>query len=176
MSVQSHTPTIHFLTLISTLTTAIYRKLQCQHKPAPNTHTQTHQFPRTPCLALFCTPRSNFTLNDNPNAVLVTAFGFGMAMTVMLYSVAHTSGGHINPAVTVGLLVLGDCHWITALFYISAQFVGACVGTLFVSLQTPGLEEYGANKLARLGDFSPPNCSSCEWTYVDHPQDGWFTH
>ena len=45
------------------------------------------------------------------------------------------------------------------------------MGAFIVKLQSPGLGEYGVNKLGRYGDFSR-NCTDCEWVYNAHPRDG----
>ena len=148
-----------------------------RRSPTPYPHLRTHT-PHTltpPHSASYTLPtRSNFGVNDNPNAVLVTAFGFGMAITVLVYATAHLSGGHLNPAVTLGLMIIGNTHWLTGIVYIVMQFLGAMLGVLLVYLQTPGLAEYGVNKLARYGEFSPPKCADCDWEYQPHPHDGWL--
>jgi len=122
--------------------------------------------------ALFCyvgigTAVSNFKLNDNPNAVLVTAFGFGLAITTMLYVTDH---GHFNPAVTLALVIFGECHWLKAICFVIVQTLGGMLGAYIVMLQSPGLGEYGVNKLGRYGDFSQ-NCTFCEHKYNPHPRD-----
>jgi glycerol uptake facilitator-like aquaporin len=41
-------------------------------------------------------------------------------------------GGHINPAVTVGLTILGEIDMVTAMAYIVTQFVAAALGAALV--------------------------------------------
>lgn len=53
------------------------------------------------------------------------ALAFGLTVLTMAYAVGHISGGHFNPAVTVGLLVSGRFDKKDALPYIVAQLVGA---------------------------------------------------
>jgi aquaporin Z len=60
----------------------------------------------------------------------VTAFLFGcVGTTVALSQIGKESGAHINPAVTMGFWLLRKLDARTALGYIVAQLVGACLGT-----------------------------------------------
>jgi MIP family channel proteins len=53
------------------------------------------------------------------------ALAFGLAMAVMVSAVGHISGGHFNPAVTLGFLVTGRLAPILALVYWLAQLLAA---------------------------------------------------
>eukprot|EP00954_Amorphochlora_amoebiformis_P006845 534317-Amorphochlora_amoeboformis.AAC.2 len=53
--------------------------------------------------------------------VLGTSLSFGMAITTLAYSIGHVSGGHINSAVTIGLMITGDCGIIEGLMIILFQ-------------------------------------------------------
>src|ERR1051326_6244201 len=53
------------------------------------------------------------------------SFAFGLTVLTMAYAVGHISGGHFNPAVTVGLWSAGRCANYHVLPYIIAQTVGA---------------------------------------------------
>merc|ERR1711879_119344 len=63
---------------------------------------------------------------------LYVAFGFGMAIMVLAYSVAHTSGGQINSAVTLALVVGGKLDWVQGLGNAAAQFGGGIIAALLV--------------------------------------------
>ena len=65
---------------------------------------------------------------------LGVALAFGLTVLVMAYAVGHVSGGHFNPAVTIGCAVAKRVEWSAVLPYILAQIVGASVagGVLFV--------------------------------------------
>jgi MIP family channel proteins len=53
------------------------------------------------------------------------ALAHGLAIAVMVSAVGHISGGHFNPAITLGFLVTGRLHPILAVVYWIAQFAGA---------------------------------------------------
>ena len=56
---------------------------------------------------------------------LGVAFAFGLTVLSMAYAVGHISGGHFNPAVTLGLWSAGRCANKHVLPYIIVQVVGA---------------------------------------------------
>ena len=121
--------------------------------------------------------RSNFTFASNPAAHLITALAFGFCITSLVYATAHTSGGHINPAVTLGLTILGVCHPIQTLLYMFVQFLGATVGAALVRLQAPGLKEYGTNKLARFGNFlNVTHYKNCSGSLCDGNSITWLSN
>lgn len=62
------------------------------------------------------------------------ALAFGLTVLTMAYAVGHISGGHFNPAVTLGLWAAGRCANGHVVPYIIVQVVGAIVaaGALFV--------------------------------------------
>jgi aquaporin TIP len=57
--------------------------------------------------------------------VVGVALAYGLAVAVMVSAVGHISGGHFNPAITLGFLVTGRLHPILAVVYWIAQFAGA---------------------------------------------------
>jgi aquaporin Z len=66
--------------------------------------------------------------------LLGVALAFGLSVLTMSYAVGHVSGGHFNPAVTVGLCTARRFLAKDVIPYIVAQLAGAIVGAgiLFV--------------------------------------------
>ena len=78
---------------------------------------------------LFTIPQSN---------PLPAALAAGLALTAAMLAVGYVSGGHFNPAVTVGNAIAGRIRLADAAAYIGAQLVGAVLGAvaLFGVLRT----------------------------------------
>jgi aquaporin Z len=60
--------------------------------------------------------------------LLGIAIAFGFAVVAMAYAIGGISGCHINPAVTIGILVAGKIEVKDAIGYIVAQFLGGILG------------------------------------------------
>lgn len=75
-------------------------------------------------------------LGAGPGLVGV-ALAHGIALAVAVTAFAAISGGHINPAVTVGVWIDGGIDGVKAVGYIVAQLVGASVGALLVRATFP---------------------------------------
>jgi len=56
------------------------------------------------------------------------AFAFGLTVLALVYTIGPISGCHVNPAISVAMLVAGKMKGKDCLFYIIAQFLGAIVG------------------------------------------------
>ncbi|MCB1031121.1 MAG: aquaporin Z [Acidimicrobiales bacterium] len=93
---------------------------------------------------------------------LGVALAFGLTVVTMAYAVGHISGGHFNPAVTVGLLVSGRFDKKDALPYILAQVIGAVLAGAVLYLIANGQDGFeidnslpGAFAANGYGDLSP---------------------
>src|SRR6202142_4012439 len=66
--------------------------------------------------------------------LLGVALAFGLTVVTMAYAVGHISGGHFNPAITLGLVAARRCASKHVIPYIVAQVVGAIVaaGVLWI--------------------------------------------
>ena len=64
----------------------------------------------------------------NGAGYLLTALAFGLVIVAMAYSIGNVSGCHINPAVSIAMLVSGKMKFGEFLYYIVAQFAGAIGG------------------------------------------------
>jgi aquaporin Z len=56
------------------------------------------------------------------------AFAFGLAVLAMVYTIGSVSGCHINPAISISMLVAGKLSAKDAVFYIVFQCIGAVIG------------------------------------------------
>ncbi|NOK10064.1 aquaporin Z [Corallococcus exercitus] len=70
---------------------------------------------------------------------LGVAFAFGLSLLAMVYTVGPISGCHVNPAVTVGLLMAGKFDKRHVAGYVIAQCVGAIVAAGVVLLIAKGM-------------------------------------
>ena len=61
---------------------------------------------------------------------LAVALAFGLALAAVVSAIGHVSGGHVNPAVTLGMAATGKFAWKSVPVYIGAQLVGAVLGAL----------------------------------------------
>ncbi len=69
---------------------------------------------------------------------LGVAFAFGLTVLTMAYAVGHISGGHFNPAVTVGLWTSGRFKAAEVVPYIVAQVIGAIAAAAVLFLIASG--------------------------------------
>ena len=60
---------------------------------------------------------------------ILTALAFGLVIVAMAYSVGNISGCHINPAVSLGVLLSGGMSVTDFIGYVIAQFAGALAGS-----------------------------------------------
>ena len=97
--------------------------------------------------------------------VVAIALAFGLSVVAMAYCIGPISGCHINPAITVGMLLNGRIEQKDAIFYIVAQFIGGIIGALLlwiivgqtdftvaqVGLGTNGFDDRSAFGISMLG-------------------------
>ena len=73
-------------------------------------------------------------------ASVIAPLAIGAALMVMVYAGGHISGGHYNPAVTLGVLIRGKVKAVDAVPYILAQLSGAAIATMAVRVFRAGAE------------------------------------
>ena len=88
---------------------------------------------------------------------LGVSFAFGLTVLTMAYAVGHISGGHFNPAVTLGLFAAGRCATKHVLPYIVAQVAGAVLAAAVLYLVASGRADWVPGGFASngYGELSP---------------------
>jgi aquaporin Z len=66
--------------------------------------------------------------------LVATALAFGLSIVAMAYSIGNISGCHINPAVSLGMVLSHRMSWKEFGVYVASQFVGAILGALLLEL------------------------------------------
>jgi aquaporin Z len=74
--------------------------------------------------------------------VVGVAFAFGLSLLVMVYAIGGISGCHINPAVSVSMLVVGKMKAKDTAMYIIFQCVGGVLGAAAVYIVALGNPNY----------------------------------
>ena len=69
--------------------------------------------------------------------VVAISISFGLTVGIVVWCIAHVSGGHINPAVTLSFLVTRRISIFRTIFYIIAQCAGAVAGASLLRALTP---------------------------------------
>ncbi len=64
--------------------------------------------------------------------ILPIALAVGLAVLAGAYAVGHISGGHFNPAVSIGAAAAGRFSWKDVPLYVVAQIVGGALGATFI--------------------------------------------
>ena len=85
------------------------------------------------------------------------SLAFGLTVMTMAYTVGHISGGHFNPAVSLGLAVGGRFSWGELAPYWIAQVLGSFVAAGILFVIASGAPEFAAGGFASngYGELSP---------------------
>ena len=96
--------------------------------------------------------------SSNGCGYILTALAFGLVIVGMAYCIGNISGCHINPAVSLGVLISGGMTFTDFVGYVVSQCVGAIAGTGVLKLifDLGGIDtgSYGANGLAGVNGSS----------------------
>lgn len=91
------------------------------------------------------------------------SFAFGLTVLAMVYAIGNISGCHINPAISVAMLVAGRISWKDTIFYIIFQCIGAVLAGAILWWIASGMPDYSlaVNGLGQngYGEFSPAKYS-----------------
>ncbi len=87
------------------------------------------------------------------------ALAFGLTVVTMAYAVGHVSGGHFNPAITLGVAAAGRFAWRDTIGYIITQLVAAVAAAAVLLVVASGLDGFSAEESGfatnGYGDRSP---------------------
>jgi len=97
---------------------------------------------------------------DPAGGHLAVALAFGLSIVAMAYVIGSVSGCHINPAVSLGVLINKGISAVEFCGYVISQIIGAIIGAalLFCLVQVGGLTDLtgglGSNGLANAGGIA----------------------
>jgi aquaporin Z len=92
------------------------------------------------------------------------ALAFGIAVMVMVYAVGRISGGHFNPAVSIGAAIGGRVSWNEALAYMVTQVVGAIVGAAALLVVAEGFPDFTAKGRMGTNSFGSTGSGISWWS------------
>lgn len=101
------------------------------------------------------------SVSSSRQSIVQVSLAFGLSVGIIVWAFAHISGGHVNPAVTLGFLVTRKISIVRAIFYIISQCLGAMTGAglLYVTLPREGSINFTN---PTLGTSAPPGDGSVE--------------
>ena len=77
--------------------------------------------------------------------VVATSLAFGLAIVAMAYSIGNVSGCHVNPAVSLAMLLTKKISLKDFVGYVVAQFLGAIAGAAVLGVLLQSFTSLGAN-------------------------------
>ena len=84
---------------------------------------------------------------DDLAGYMMTALAFGLVIVAMAYSIGNISGCHINPAVTLSMLISDKISLKDAVSYWISQFIGGIVGAACLRIFYDPANGFGTNGL-----------------------------
>ncbi len=108
--------------------------------------------------------------------VLGVAIAFGLSVLTMAYAVGHISGGHFNPAVTVGVWAAGRFEGSEVVPYVAAQVVGAIAAAALLFVIASGAPGFELGRFAAngFGELSPGKYSLAACLLTEVLMTGFF--
>lgn len=108
----------------------------------------------------------NKTKSFNTGWLHIT-LGWGLAVTMAIYSVGWLSPAHLNPAVTFGMAIAGQFEWMLVIPYTLAQISGGFLGAVLVWVHYYPHFKETENEEAILSVFSTaPAISRKRWNFI----------
>jgi aquaporin Z len=97
---------------------------------------------------------------------LGVALAFGLTVLTMAYAVGHVSGGHFNPAVTVGLATAKRFEWRDVPAYVVTQVVAAIGAALVLWIIAHGVSGFDSTDNFALNGYGDHSPGGYEWWAV----------
>jgi aquaporin Z len=95
--------------------------------------------------------------------VITTGLAFGLTVLVMVYAVGRVSGGHFNPAVTLGAVLGGRLAWAQAGFYMLAQLLGGLLGGAVLWVIWQGIPGFSSEGVFGQNAFGTESGNGLAW-------------
>ncbi|MEG0398234.1 MAG: MIP/aquaporin family protein, partial [Cetobacterium sp.] len=106
------------------------------------------------------------TKGNNSGWIVITA-GWGFGVMVGAYCVGWISGGHLNPALSIGFAAAGLFPWSLVPGYVAAQVLGAMTGSLLVFLAYKNHYDETTDKGGILATFATgPAIRNLKWNFT----------
>ena len=77
--------------------------------------------------------------------MLLIALAFGLILMALAYTIGKVSGAHVNPAVSVAMLIDGRISVFECIYYVIGQILGAVAGAAVLGFLMGSYESLGAN-------------------------------
>ena len=97
-----------------------------------------------------------------PN-IVSTGLTFGLVVLVMAFVFGRVSGGHFNPAVTVGAAAGGRFAWKDVPAYVAAQVGGAIVGAIVLFIILKCIPDFSAHDRMGQNGYGADSTSHIHW-------------
>ena len=86
--------------------------------------------------------------------IIATSLAFGLVIVAMAYSIGNVSGCHVNPAVSLGMLISKRISGKEFIGYIVAQVLGAIFGSILLGVMVNNFDTLGANTFGQSGQLA----------------------
>jgi glycerol uptake facilitator protein len=106
------------------------------------------------------------TKGQNGGWIVITA-GWAFAVALAVYLTGWVSGGHFNPAVTLGMYIAKKTSFSDVPFYLIGQFLGAFLGAIFVWLTYyPHWQKTSDPQLKLMCFATQPAIRNLKWNFL----------
>ena len=103
---------------------------------------------------------------DGSLGILGIAFAFGLSLMAMIYAFGHVSGCHVNPAVSLAMLLTGRMSFGDFIKYVITQICGAFAGSGILAAVSTMSDSYGDIEMSGLGENAYGEMSASGTTMI----------